>query len=195
MNTKIINKEDLFNVISDWNAFLNKTVNLIACGGTAMTLLNAKPSTKDIDLIIPEHEEYNYLVKQLISLGYEQGRGNSFVSSAGFVFDLFQGKSVFTTELLENPLKAGNNIPIRQWSYIYLGCLNYSDLIITKLFRGTQTDFRDVFLLWQSIFNDIDTEQFIKRYKEHARYVTNWDKAERNLNEFLTTIKQEGYYE
>lgn len=43
MNTIKINKEDLFNVINDWNAFLNKTVNLIACGGTAMTLLNAKP--------------------------------------------------------------------------------------------------------------------------------------------------------
>lgn len=195
MNTKRINKENLFNVLSDWNVFLNKDVHLIACGGTAMTLLNVKSSTKDIDLLVPEHEEYNYLVKQLTSLGYEPGRGNSLISSEGFEFDLFPGKSVFTTELLEIPLKAGNNIPIRQWEHLYLGCLNYYDLIITKLFRGTQTDFRDVYLFWQSVFNDVDTEKFIKRYNEHARYETNWEKAERNLNEFLDTIKKEGYYE
>ena len=53
MNTKRINKENLFNVLSDWNVFLNKDVHLIACGGTAMTLLNVKPSTKDIDLLVP----------------------------------------------------------------------------------------------------------------------------------------------
>lgn len=195
MNTNRINKENLFDVIGDWNAFLNKKINLIACGGTAMTLLNIKPSTKDIDLLVPEREEYYYLLNQLISSGYEPGRNNGLISPVGFEFDLFPGKSVFTTELLESPLKAGNNIPIREWSYIYLGCLNYYDLIITKLFRGTQTDFRDVYLLWQTIFNDIDTEKFIKRYEDHARYETNWDKTEKNLNEFLATIMEKGYYE
>jgi len=48
------NKELLLARLADWDSFLKKRVRLIACGGTALTLLNIKPSTEDIDLIVPE---------------------------------------------------------------------------------------------------------------------------------------------
>jgi hypothetical protein len=44
-----IDKQGLLDRISAWDTFLKRKVHLIACGGTALTLLGVKPSTKDID--------------------------------------------------------------------------------------------------------------------------------------------------
>ena len=63
-----INKQKLFNNIGLWDGFLKRKVSLIACGGTALTLLDIKDSTKDIDLIIPKEDEYDYLIKGLESV-------------------------------------------------------------------------------------------------------------------------------
>lgn len=60
-----IDKQGLLNIISAWDAFLKRKVYLIACGGTALTLLGVKPSTKDIDLIVPNPDEHEYLVSIL----------------------------------------------------------------------------------------------------------------------------------
>ena len=49
-----INKQGLLDELIIWDGFLRRTVHLIACGGTAMTLLGVKESTKDIDLVVPE---------------------------------------------------------------------------------------------------------------------------------------------
>ena len=49
-----INKQGLLDTMSAWNGFLKRKVHLIACGGTALTFLNVKASTKDIDLRVPE---------------------------------------------------------------------------------------------------------------------------------------------
>ncbi|MEK6681720.1 MAG: hypothetical protein AABY79_07115 [Nitrospirota bacterium] len=43
-----IDKERLLDIISAWDSFLKRRVHLIACGGTALTLLGIKASTKDI---------------------------------------------------------------------------------------------------------------------------------------------------
>ena len=62
-----IDKQTLFDVMEQWNSFLRRKVHLIACGGTAMTLLQVKPSTKDVDFMIPKANEYDYLIKILKS--------------------------------------------------------------------------------------------------------------------------------
>lgn len=56
-----INKDGLLDRFVSWNSYLKRKVHLIACGGTAMTLLGIKDSTKDIDLIVPDVKEYGYL--------------------------------------------------------------------------------------------------------------------------------------
>ena len=58
----------MFDVMEQWNSFLRRKVHLIACGGTAMTLLQVKPSTKDVDFMIPKANEYDYLIKILKTL-------------------------------------------------------------------------------------------------------------------------------
>ena len=66
-----LNKQKLFDILEQWNRFLKRKVHLIACGGTAMTLLDVKASTKDVDFMVPNVSEYAYLIKMLKSLDYE----------------------------------------------------------------------------------------------------------------------------
>jgi len=38
-----INKQTLLDILGQWNGFLRRKIHLIACGGTALTLLDIKP--------------------------------------------------------------------------------------------------------------------------------------------------------
>jgi len=142
-----IDKQGLIDRISAWDSFLKRKVHLIACGGTALTLLDVKPSTKDIDLIVPNVDEYEYLVGVLKQLGYKSRSGWGWERGDGFIFDLFKSKAVHTTELLESPLEKGNHILVKEFERIYLGVLNYYDIIISKLFRATAVDIDDCVVL------------------------------------------------
>jgi hypothetical protein len=188
----MINKTGLLELISMWNGFLNKKVNLIACGGTALTLLGLKPSTKDIDLVVPVEQEYDYLLKVLAQLGYSPTSGVGWVRDDKFIFDLFRGKKVHTTELLESPLVAGNNTLIKEFSYLYLGVLNDYDLIISKLFRGSEIDFTDCLTLAKARGDTLDRDRLEKRFRETASYDVNPDRMIKNLESFPERLKKEG---
>ncbi len=56
-----LNKQTLTDLLGQWNAFLRRKVHLVACGGTALTLMDIKPSTKDVDFMVPVETEYRYL--------------------------------------------------------------------------------------------------------------------------------------
>lgn len=129
-----INKQKLLDTISLWDGFLKRKVSLIACGGTALTLLGVKDSTKDIDLIVPKESEYDYLLNSLKQLGYKPITGVGWARDEGFVFDLFKGNKIHTTQLLESPLDKGNNIPVKEFNHIYLGVLNYMILSSANYF-------------------------------------------------------------
>jgi len=189
----MINKDELFLELSAVNSILRRKINLVACGGTAMTLLNVKPSTIDIDFLVPREDEHTYLIKTLKSAGYEEIITDRRLKSATeFLYDLFRGQSVYSTELLEDPLAGENNLFINEWSNIYLGCLNYYDLIITKLFRGAETDYRDIYLLWQKIFKEIDFDKLKSRYADHAKYGLNEKRLLDNFECFEKEIKDRG---
>jgi hypothetical protein len=70
-----ITGRELIQTIDNWEHLINFKVNLIGCGGTALTLLGIKDSTKDIDFIVPVGKEYERLMKFLRSLGYEEKGG------------------------------------------------------------------------------------------------------------------------
>ena len=186
-----IGKTGLLERLSVWNGFLKKKVRLIACGGTALTLLDVKPSTKDIDLLVPVIEEYNYLIRILKDLGYKSASGAGWARNDGFIFDLFPGKRVHTTELLQSPLDSGNNIPVKEFSYIYLGMLNYYDVIISKLFRGTTVDMEDCLALIKARRKDIDIGKLVRRFNETASYDISEDRVRGNLEHFRKLIVKE----
>jgi len=184
-----ISKQGLLDTLSGWNGFLKKKVHLVACGGTAMTLIGVKASTKDVDFIVSVESEYDYLVKTIKDLGYKPASGYGWAKDNGFIFDLFKGKKVFTTELLDSPLGPSRNIKLVEFSHIYVGILNYYDLMISKLFRGTSVDMDDCAALFKSKKGEIDIKEFTKRFKETASYDVAEDKANKNLDYFLKLVK------
>ncbi|MBU1147602.1 MAG: hypothetical protein KKD11_04550 [Candidatus Omnitrophica bacterium] len=187
-----IDKQGLLDRIRGWDSFLKRKVHLIACGGTALTLLGIKPSTKDIDLILPDLNEYDYLISTLQQLGYKPASGAGWARGDGFIFDLFRGKFVHTTELLESPLDKENHILIKEFSHIYLGVLNYYDLIITKLFRADAIDIEDCLSLIKAKKKAIDLKILQKRFKETASFDVSEDRVNKNLGHFLRIVKEEG---
>ena len=188
-----IDKEGLITRLTAWNGFLKRKIRLIACGGTALTLLGVKPSTKDIDFLVPDADEYRYLVTLLKQLGYKSASGFGWARDDGFIFDLFPGKRIHTTELLESPLDDGNNIMVKEFTYIYLGILNYGDILISKLFRGSAVDINDCIMLIKGKEAEIDIAKFIARFKETASYDVSEEKVNKNLDHFLRILRKEGF--
>ncbi len=186
-----IDKAGLLERLSTWNGFLKRKVHLIACGGTALTLLDVQSSTKDIDLIVPVIEEHKYLVKTLKDLGYKSASGAGWARDDGFIFDLFPGKRVHTTELLESPLDVGNNIPVKEFAYIYLGVLNYYDIIVSKLFRGTSIDMEDCLMLIRAKRREIDMGKLTEHFNETASYDISEDKVLKNFEHFKKLVDKE----
>ncbi len=189
-----LNKVGLLGNMSMWNSFLKRKVHLIACGGTALTLIGVKDSTKDIDFVIPIEKEYDYLINILKNLGYRNTSGVGWSRKEEYTFDLFRGNKVRTTELLESPLEKGNNILLKEFTYIYVGILNYYDIIISKLFRGTGVDFEDCLGLVKFKREDINLEVLKRRFLKTSSYETAQDRVNKNLDSFLRLIMKEGIY-
>jgi len=173
-----------------WDTFLKRKVHLIACGGTALTLLGIKASTKDVDIIVPDGNEYKYLIGVLSDLGYKRATGAGWNRGDGFIFDIFSGKSIHTTELLCSPVEG--NIPIKEFEHVYLGVLNYYDVLISKLFRGTEIDSEDCLMLVLAKRGEINISKFVERFRETASYDISEDSVNRNLDHFLKRLKSEG---
>ncbi len=184
-----INKDRLYETLAIWNSYLTRKIHIIACGGTALTLLEVKDSTKDIDLIIPRREEYNYLIKILQDIGYKQVTQYGWSSGDFFTFDIFIGNNVYTTALLDSPLNEDKHTVIKEFSYLYLGVLNDYDLIITKLFRGTEIDFEDCLNLIEHRKSSIDLIELNSRYRETASYDTSEERVIKNFVRFIEITK------
>ena len=183
--------KDLIQTIDNWERLINFKIHLIGCGGTALTLLKIKESTKDIDFIIPVEKEYEKLMRFLRSLGYkEKGGGLAHPDDPLFLYQFWVGNRVFVTDLLESPLDPGKNVPIKKWKHIYLGALNLQDVIITKIFRGTKVDIDDCSLAFAT--SNIDPEELLQRYAEAAEYDLNPEKVMQNFILFVETLLDEG---
>jgi len=109
---------EVFNLLGAWDRVIGgrRKIRLIACGGTAIALLGYKESTKDIDLLVPEKREFEILSRFLEKAGYHQSTEHSWQRPGEvLILDLFAGKRVYTTELLDSPLKKGGHRMLREW--------------------------------------------------------------------------------
>ena len=186
-----IDKQRLLDTVALWNRFLKKKVRLVACGGTALTLLDIKSSTKDVDFLVPIETEYDYLLGMLKDLGYTPKSGNGWGKAGDpFIFDLYPGKRIHTTELLDSPLDEGRHISLKEYPYVKISILNFYDLIISKLFRASSVDFEDTIMLYRAKNNEIDLNKLEERFKETAGYdiaqermLTHWDTFKKKLKQ------------
>ncbi len=187
-----IDKQALLDVMEQWNRFLRKKVHLIACGGTAMTLLGVKASTKDIDFMVPNHPEHEHLIKVLVQLGYEQETASGWKRREEiFRFDLFAGNKIHTTELLESPLLDENHTLLKQYSRLYIGILNPYDLIASKLIRGNRVDFEDSLMLVRSD-RGIDIDHLKRHYDELVSYDVSQQRIGPHIDRFIDLLREEG---
>jgi len=185
-----LNKQLLLDTLSQWNRFLNRRVHLIACGGTAMTLLGVKPSTKDIDFMIPNLREYTYLIGRLQELGYKQVTGSGWKRDGEeFQFDLFRENRIHTTELLTSPLEEGRHTLLKEYSHLYIGILNDYDLISSKLMRGTRVDFEDCLGLAHAHKEEINNEDLEKHFLELIDYDVSVDRLKPHIDHFLQLLR------
>ena len=182
-------QEQLMEIMAIWNRFLKRKVHLIACGGTALTLQGIKNTTKDVDFMVPVEVEYEYLIKTLKQLGYQSRTGAGWkMPNDPYIFDLYRGKQIHTTELFESPLKEGQHKLIKEWRHLYIGILNHYDLIISKFFRSSSADVEDCLMLYQAKKREIVFDELDRKYKEAASYhepqsrmLDNWEHFKRLL--------------
>jgi hypothetical protein len=187
---------ELTRTLKTWDELIpgRGKIHLIACGGTALTLMGYKESTKDVDFLVPRTEEYRRLLDFLKKAGYRQ------VTQWGWkremetiVFDLYLGKRIYTTELLTSPLSRQGHRKWNEWKKIYVGVLNPLDLIISKMFRGTEVDIQDSLALLAH--EKIDLGKFKKRYQATAQYETGEAKVLRNMDILLKRWQKEADHE
>ena len=185
-----IDKEGLFDELRIWGEDLPSLVRLVACGGTALTLLDLKPSTKDIDFLVPDLGEFDVLTRYFQSLGWE-GSGTRWVRPGGqFIFDVFRGPVVHVTELLDDPLHPGQHIPIGQFGRVLLSALNLMDVACTKLVRCTGVDLDDCLEIMRK--GQVDPRRFAGRFREYARYGLNERDFKTNLEVFAERMTDDG---
>lgn len=184
-----LDKQALWDILEAWDPYLPQKVRVVACGGTALTLQDLKESTKDVDFLVPEDDEYKALLSTIRKLGYRRVTGHGWAKDGGFVFDLFRGKVVFQTELLDSPLDEGKHIPIKIFKKLSVSALNDLDLIISKMFRGDEVDVVDCLKLINGRGKSFDLNKLKERYKETALYDLNPEKMMKTLEYLLTEIK------
>jgi len=182
-----ITGDRLLETLDNWDRLMNFHIKLIACGGTALTLLELKESTKDVDFVVPLSTEYEKLMKFLNTIGYSEKEGGlAHPDDPLFLYQFWYGNRVFTTDLLDSPLQQGRNIPIKEWRHIYLGALNLLDLIITKVFRGTGVDMDDCIAVFQT--GQVHPQQLLARYVETAGYDLNPDEKMKHFGLFADRL-------
>jgi hypothetical protein len=108
---------------------IEKKIIIVAVGGTAMALLNLKPSTVDIDFTAPSEDlaEFRKALKSV---------------SHGFKVDTWPDGTVFSQTLPQDYLD--KSIKIKTLRKIQLRALQPVDIVVTKIGRLDNRDLQDI---------------------------------------------------
>jgi len=91
-----LNKKILLEFLEELDKEAKKPMTIVAVGGTAMTLVNAKPSTLDVDFTIAQgYDEFSRLLKEI---------------PHGFKVDHYPDGVVFTQMLPDDYVKKSKKI-------------------------------------------------------------------------------------
>lgn len=122
-------KSVLFDFLNVLNEDLSNKITLVAAGGTAMTLLDIKTSTIDIDFTIPSCDR----------LEFEQALKSN---PPGYKVDRWTDGCIFCQTLPNDYLE--KSIKIKEFSHISLRALQPVDIIVTKIGRLNERDIQDI---------------------------------------------------
>ena len=146
----MIDKNALLKYLAEIDSFLDRKITLIAVGGTAVTLLNLKATTKDIDFCLESKDYYSF--EKAIS------------EKKGFKIDLFQNGYIFSQQLPKDYVEMAAKFKEIAFEKIDLRILHPIDIILTKIGRLNARDEADIDILMKT--KRIDKNQLTKRFKE-----------------------------
>lgn len=164
----------LLDFLDEIDKELERKIIVIAVGGTAMTLVNAKPSTIDIDFTIPReyYEEFEHAKK---------------IVQPGFRVDVFHDGAVFVTILPDDYLDKSKPIKTNL-KHIDLRVLDPVDIIITKIGRLDERDEQDI---ESCITNFQITRKQIEQRAKEMNYAGNSKVFKDNLKVVLERFFQQ----
>ena len=161
-NRDKINAKRLFDLLESISKFVDRKTRMYALGGTALTILNIKNSTLDIDINIDTDKEYEYVKEIFGQVGFEKISSIRWITREGLIFDVFHGSNILGTDLLSDCLKKSKFI--KAFGNIELYTLSLQDIIISKLARGEDRDFEDIKAILKK--EKIDLKGLVDRYKK-----------------------------
>jgi hypothetical protein len=124
-----LDKSTLINFLTALDKEISREITLVAVGGTAMTLLDLKPSTIDIDFTIPH--------KDLPEFNKTQTR-----MPHGFKIHTYTDGTIFSQTLPEDYLE--RSIKITDFKHVHLRALHPIDIVVTKIGRLDERDLQDI---------------------------------------------------
>ncbi|HLC62532.1 MAG TPA: DUF6036 family nucleotidyltransferase [Candidatus Nanoarchaeia archaeon] len=139
----MIDKNDLLEWLRAADKKLKKKIVLIAVGGTAMTLLGLKSSTRDVDFCIKSEDKKDF----------EKALGKK------FNVDLFTDGYIFSEQLPED--YAEKSKEILNLNSLSLKALSPVDIVITKAARLNARDEEDI----RALSKYVDKEELIRRFE------------------------------
>lgn len=143
---KMISTKELLGFIENIDKKLNKELILIAVGGTAMTLLGLKESTKDIDFCTLTQKDKEIFLKQ--------------AKNSKFKIDVWYDGYIFALQLPKDYIKKSKEF--KKYKYLNLRILNPIDIVLTKTARLNQRDVEDI----EALAKHINKKTLIKRFNE-----------------------------
>ncbi len=129
MSSNELNKQVLFNLLKYFDQEAKQRITLVAVGGTAMTLLDLKVSTMDIDFTLPRNDKAEF------------DRIRTVVSH-GFKIDVYTDGDVFCNRLPNDYLERSSEIA--NLNKIFLRALHPVDIVVTKIGRLNPRDIQDI---------------------------------------------------
>ena len=144
----MITKNDLLDWLKEVDKKLERRIIVVAVGGTAMTLLGLKASTRDVDFCLQEKEVA--LFKNL-------------TNNSMFKVDLFWNGFIFSEQLPEDYIEKSNKI-FAPLSNMDLRTLSLIDIIITKVARYNARDEEDIEAIAKTRL--VNKRELEKRFEE-----------------------------
>lgn len=159
-----LNDRVLLDFLEEIDKELEKRITLVAVGGTALTLLGAKPSTRDVDFTLPgdDIDEFHRALA---------------VVPHGFEVDCFRGSMILSQDLPDDYLDKSSPVKTKMKN-IDLRTLSPLDIVVTKIGRLDLRDKEDIATCIRKF--GLTKEQVAERAKQ-VDYVGREENYEINL--------------
>ena len=144
----MIIKNDLLDWLKEVDEKLQYKIVVVAVGGTAMTLLGLKASTRDVDFCVE---------------GKHSNMFRKITKNDTFKVDLFFDGFIFSEQLPEDYVEKSNKI-LTPLSNMDLRTLSLIDIIITKVARYNARDEEDIETITKT--NLVNRQELEERFKQ-----------------------------